>query len=93
MAMTFLPSTKTGTVRKDTPRLRHIRNRYLFFLDVALFTSSVLIAYALRFEGLDWPPEYQRTVIAYLVLSLPVKLVVLWLVGERFSSDPHEAVT
>ena len=24
---------------------------------------------------------YQRTVIAYLVLSLPVKLVVLWLVG------------
>jgi len=81
MAMTFLPSTKTGTVRKDTPRLRHIRNRYLFFLDVALFTSSVLIAYALRFEGLDWPPAYQRTVIAYLVLSLPVKLVVLWLVG------------
>src|SRR5438094_2852104 len=81
MAMTFLPSTKTGMVRKDTPRLRHIRNRYLFFLDVALFTSSVLIAYALRFEGLDWPPEYQRTVIAYLVLSLPVKLVVLWLVG------------
>jgi FlaA1/EpsC-like NDP-sugar epimerase len=79
--MTFLPSTKTGTVRKDTPRLRHIRNRYLFFLDVALFTSSVLIAYALRFEGWDWPPAYQRTAIAYLALSLPVKLVVLWLVG------------
>ena len=68
-------------MRNNTPRLRHIRNRYLCLLDIGLFTGSVLIAHALRFEGLDWPPVYQRTALAYLALSLPLKLAVLWSVG------------
>jgi FlaA1/EpsC-like NDP-sugar epimerase len=79
--MLFMLLRKTATVRNNTPRLSHIRNRYLFFLDVVLFTASVLIANALRFEGLDWPAAYQRTALAYLVLGLPLKLAVLWSVG------------
>jgi FlaA1/EpsC-like NDP-sugar epimerase len=76
-----MSTTTTARRRNDTPRVRHLRNRYLLFLDVALFSASVVLAFALRFEGFDWPSGYQRTSLVYLASSLPLKVVALWLVG------------
>jgi FlaA1/EpsC-like NDP-sugar epimerase len=58
-----------------------IRNRYLFASDLALFASSTLLAFALRFEGFEWGPIYTQAALIYLALSVPIKLVTFWRVG------------
>ena len=60
---------------------RHIRNRYLLASDICLFTSSVLIAFALRFEGFEWGPDFSHAALWYLLLSLPLKLLVFGWAG------------
>ena len=60
--------------------LRTPRNRYLFLLDATLLVASVLIAYALRFEGFSWGPQHDETAKYYLLIAVPLKLsIFLWL--------------
>ena len=33
---------------------RHLRNRHLLILDAVLLSLSTMLAYVVRFEGLDW---------------------------------------
>jgi FlaA1/EpsC-like NDP-sugar epimerase len=58
-----------------------VRNRYLFASDLLLFTSSTIIAFALRFEGFEWGPEQNHAALLFLLLSLPLKLAIFWRVG------------
>ena len=53
-----------------------IRNRYFLLSDALLFSASTLAAFALRFEGFDWDTPYRQVAIAYLAISLVVKLYV-----------------
>jgi FlaA1/EpsC-like NDP-sugar epimerase len=69
------------TAHRHVPVAARLRNRYLFGSDLILFTGSVLAAFALRFEGLDWGPVYTRAAVVYLVLAIPLKLVAFWWVG------------
>jgi FlaA1/EpsC-like NDP-sugar epimerase len=69
-------------MRTDSPaqRFSHLRNRYLFGSDVVLFAASTFLAFALRFEGLEWEGMASVAVL-YTVCSIPVKFSVLWSVG------------
>ena len=58
-----------------------VRNRYLFGLDVALFALATVLAFALRFEGFGWGAVYSQAAVAFLILSLPLKLGTFWRVG------------
>ena len=60
---------------------RHLRNRHLLILDDVLLGVSTLLAYVVRFEGLDWGPANLYTALVYLAVSLPLKLGVLLYVG------------
>ncbi|HET8623241.1 MAG TPA: nucleoside-diphosphate sugar epimerase/dehydratase [Gemmatimonadales bacterium] len=62
-------------------RIVRFRNRYLFGSDILFFTTSTFLAFIARFEGLAWDPEQWRVAIVYGAFSLPVKLLVLWMVG------------
>ncbi len=59
----------------------HLRNRYLLVSDVLLFAASVILAFALRFEGFEWGPDWSHTAAVYLVCSIPVKILILWSAG------------
>jgi FlaA1/EpsC-like NDP-sugar epimerase len=59
----------------------HLRNRYLLVSDVLLFLASVILAFALRFEGFEWPTEQSHSATVYVVVSLPVKILILWRSG------------
>jgi FlaA1/EpsC-like NDP-sugar epimerase len=60
---------------------RHLRNRHLLILDAVLLGLSTLLAYVVRFEGLDWGGANLYTALVYLAVSLPLKLGVLLYVG------------
>jgi FlaA1/EpsC-like NDP-sugar epimerase len=55
-----------------------VRNRYLFGSDLFLFASSTILAFALRFEGFEWPTGQTLGALLYLGLSLPIKLYIFW---------------
>ena len=63
------------------PPRNRVRNRYLFGSDVLLFIAAPVLAYALRFEGLDWGPAQTHAATLYIILSLSAKLSILWSVG------------
>ena len=67
----------------DPLRTRHlnIRNRHLFGSDLFLFAASIVIAFALRFEGFEWGPVWTHIALIYLAVSLPVKLYCFWTIG------------
>jgi FlaA1/EpsC-like NDP-sugar epimerase len=60
---------------------RHLRNRHLLILDAVLLGLSTMVAYVVRFEGLDWGGANLHTALVYLLFSLPLKLGVLLYVG------------
>ena len=60
---------------------RHLRNRHLLILDAVLLGLSTMLAYMVRFEGLDWGSANLYTALVYLAVSLPLKLGVLLYVG------------
>jgi len=59
----------------------HLRNRYLLASDVLLFFASVILAFALRFEGFEWTVEQSHSATVYLLVSLPIKILILWRAG------------
>jgi FlaA1/EpsC-like NDP-sugar epimerase len=67
-------------MRQDTYRSPAliVRNRYLFGSDVFLFASSTILAFALRFEGFEWPSGQELIAVLFLAVCLPFKLYVFW---------------
>jgi len=53
-----------------------VRNRFFLLSDALLFAASTLLAFALRFEGFVWGPDYVRTAIVFILLAVPLKLFV-----------------
>jgi FlaA1/EpsC-like NDP-sugar epimerase len=77
-----LPNTPAMVAAQVTsPFGTHLRNRYLLASDVLLFAASVILAFALRFEGFKWGPDWSHTAAVYLFCSIPVKIFVLWSAG------------
>ncbi len=60
---------------------RYLRNRHLLVLDALLLGLGTLVAYVVRFEGIDWGSANLYTALVYLAVSLPLKLGVLLYVG------------
>src|SRR5918994_4169891 len=60
---------------------RNLRNRHLFMLDAVLLGLCTLVAYVVRFEGFDWGSAHLYTALAYIAVSVPLKLAVLLYVG------------
>src|SRR5688572_4998776 len=60
---------------------RHLRNRHLFMLDAVLLGLCTLVAFVVRFEGFGWGQAYLYTALAYIAVSVPLKLGVLHYVG------------
>ena len=58
-----------------------MRNRHLFFLDVASLVASPVIAFAVRFETLAWIPDNLRLVLPYILLTAPIRLIVFYNFG------------
>ncbi|HEX6107217.1 MAG TPA: nucleoside-diphosphate sugar epimerase/dehydratase [Gemmatimonadales bacterium] len=59
----------------------HLRNRYLFMSDVLLFSASVVLAFSIRFEGFEWGAAQNRSALVYLIVSLPIKILTLYVAG------------
>ena len=49
---------------------RHLRNRHLLILDAVLLGLSTMLAYMVRFEGLDWGSANLHTALVYLLTRL-----------------------
>ena len=60
---------------------RNLRNRHLFLLDAVLLGLCTLVAYVVRFEGFNWGSSHLYTALAYIAVSVPLKLAVLLYVG------------
>ena len=57
------------------------RNRHFFVLDTLLLPLGTLVGYLIRFEGWSWVGRYAAVAAAYVVLSVPLKLAILWTGG------------
>ncbi len=57
------------------------RNRYFFILDAILFPIALIAGYVARFEGWSWLATETRVAGVYLLVSLPVKMLVLFSLG------------
>jgi FlaA1/EpsC-like NDP-sugar epimerase len=53
------------------------RNRHNFLLDLALLPLATLLAFVVRFEGMNWPADYSTVWLVYLGTSLPFKLALI----------------
>src|SRR6266852_4873560 len=58
-----------------------LRNRHLLAADSAAAILSTLIAFLVRFEDASWIAANARLVIAYLVVSVPVRVFVFYSAG------------
>ncbi len=47
-----------------------------------MLSTSVWLAFGVRFEGWDWGIVYQQAAWAYLLLSLPIKLMIFFQLGH-----------
>ena len=69
-----------------TPQMRAhppagLRNRHLLALDAILLPLATLAGFAIRFEGLTWPPGYALVATWFVVLSVPIKMAVALAAG------------
>jgi len=58
-----------------------IRNRYLLASDTLLLLGSVVLAFAIRFEGWNWPPAQSNTALVFALSIIPIKLLVFYSQG------------
>ncbi|MDF1502337.1 nucleoside-diphosphate sugar epimerase/dehydratase [Roseisolibacter sp. H3M3-2] len=73
--------------------LGHLRNRYLLVLDALALPAAALLAYMVRFEGLDWPTAHVQSAVLFVLVVVPLKLAVMWALGLyqrmwRYASTP-----
>ena len=61
--------------------MKRLRNRSFFLLDVALLPLAAYLSYVIRFEGTEWSGAVNATLIAYLLVTVPLKLAVLYAFG------------
>jgi FlaA1/EpsC-like NDP-sugar epimerase len=56
-----------------------MRTPLKFAIDVFLWALAGFLAFGLRLDG--WPAPYWKTILYYLLLSLPVKSILVWAYG------------
>jgi len=56
-----------------------MRTPLKFAIDVFLWALAGFLAFGLRLEG--WPAPYWKTILYYLLLSLPLKSILVWAYG------------
>src|SRR4051812_162640 len=61
--------------------MHRVRNKFFFAVDLLLLPSTTLLAYAIRFEDTAWPAAAPRVLTAFIIASVPVKLLVLYMAG------------
>jgi FlaA1/EpsC-like NDP-sugar epimerase len=62
-------------------RPEKLRNRHLFAADSVAVILSTFVAFLVRFEDVSWILANQRTVIAYLLVSVPLRLAIFYAAG------------
>ncbi len=58
-----------------------LRNRHLFFWDVATLTTTSLVAFLVRFEQFSWLGEHLSLVIPYVTVAVPLRLTLFYGAG------------
>ena len=61
--------------------MQRVRNRIFFFSDILLLPLAALLAYAIRFEGVNWSAEAGQALTGFILFGLPVKLLILFSLG------------
>src|SRR5688572_24897294 len=61
--------------------MSRFRNRYLFVVDTVLLLAVPFTAYALRFEGWNWPVEHAETARLFAIVIVPVEIAILLAFG------------
>ena len=61
-------------------RISWLRNRVLFLSDLILILGCAFVAFAARYEG-PWTLELTNTFRAFVVASLPLKIILLLVLG------------
>ena len=67
-------------MRRLARRLTTIRNRAFFASDLLLLPTCMLIAFLSRYEG-NWTPDVYVLLQVFVVTSLPLKLLTLYVLG------------
>jgi FlaA1/EpsC-like NDP-sugar epimerase len=58
-----------------------LRNRHVFASDAVLLVVSALVAFAVRFESFEWIGDNLALVLPYVVVSVPLRLLLLYATG------------
>ena len=61
-------------------RLPGLRNRAFFALDLVFLPLAALVAFTARFEG-PWPADVERALQVFVLSAVPLKLLLLFLLG------------
>ncbi len=66
---------------KTSDRGFHLRNRYLFVSDAISLVLASLLAFAIRFEEVDWVARNTALVLPYIAICVPLRLAVFYPLG------------
>lgn len=58
-----------------------VRNRHLLASDLVTAVAAPILAFAIRFEGLDWAIANSRIVLLYILLALPARIAIFVAAG------------
>src|SRR5689334_1743906 len=58
-----------------------MRNRHLFLIDAISLVAVPIVAFAVRFEEFSWIGANLRMVLPYILISAPLRLIVLYNFG------------
>lgn len=61
--------------------MRRVRNRIFFVSDIALLPLAALLAYLIRFEGTNWDAGTAFGMTRFVMVAVPVKLALFYLMG------------
>ena len=61
--------------------MHRVRNRIFFVIDLILLPVATYLAYVARFEGAQWSPQVNTTLVRFVVATLPIKLLILYGAG------------
>lgn len=59
----------------------HIRNRFIFFIDIGLIVTSVLLSFIMRLDITQFYIDYLPTALWMILLGIPIKLFVYYQFG------------
>jgi FlaA1/EpsC-like NDP-sugar epimerase len=61
--------------------MRRVRNRIFFMSDLLLLPLAVVLAYLIRFEGANWDAMTGLGMTRFLIVSLPIKIAIMFSLG------------